>query len=65
MIKVRVEGLPEEVEAFVAELETYCEVLSKSAPYSNRGQSRYVRVYLDALNCKKKNKTLKKSDVGF
>ena len=52
MIKLRVEGLPAEVEEFIAGIEHGCELLSKSAPYSNRGASRYVRVYLDVLSCK-------------
>jgi len=57
MIKLRVEGLPAEVEEFIAGIEQSCEVLSKSQMYTNRGESRYVRVYLDVLSCKK-------SDVG-
>ena len=52
MIKLRVEGIPEEVDEFVAQVEMNCEVLAKSAPYKNRGESRYVRVYIDALACK-------------
>lgn len=47
MVKIRIEGIPEEVDVFVSELEPFCDVLSKSAPYKNRGESKYVRVYLD------------------
>ena len=52
MIKLRVEGLPAEVEEFIAGIEPYCDVLSQSQMYTNRGESRYVRVYLDAMACK-------------
>lgn len=47
MIKLRVEGLPEEVDAFTEGLEPYCDVFSKSEPYANRGKSKYVRVYME------------------
>ena len=60
MIKLRVEGIPEEVDEFVAQIEQSCEVLAKSVPYSNRGASRYVRVYLDVLSCKKQDKVAAK-----
>lgn len=60
MIKLRVEGIPEEVDEFVATLETSCEVLSKSAPYKNRGESRYIRVYVDVISCKKKDTVAEK-----
>ena len=60
MIKLRVEGIPEEVDEFIAQVEMNCEVLAKSSPHKNRGESRYVRVYLDALSCKWKPRTLEK-----
>ena len=60
MIKLRVEGLPAEVEEFIAGIGSCCEVLSQSQMYTNRGESRYVRVYLDVLSCKKPDKVAAK-----
>ena len=48
MIKIRVQGLPEEVAEFADALEAAGCVLERSEPYANRGGSRYVRVYIDA-----------------
>lgn len=48
MIKIRVQGLPEEVAEFADALEAAGCVLERSEPYANRGASRYVRVYIDA-----------------
>lgn len=48
MIKIRVQGLPEEVAEFADTLEATGCVLERSEPYANRGASRYVRVYIDA-----------------
>lgn len=48
MIKLRVQGLPEEVAEFADALEAAGCVLERSEPYANRGGSRYVRVYIDA-----------------
>ena len=50
MIKIRVQGLPEEVAEFADALEAAGCVLERSEPYANRGASRYVRVYIDAQN---------------
>ena len=47
MIKVRLEGLPEEIEDFLAGFRPGYKILSESASYPNRGKSAYVRVYLD------------------
>lgn len=49
MLKIRVEGLPEEVETFASELECLraWEVLQESDDYPNRGSSRFVRRYID------------------
>ena len=47
MIKIRLEGTQEEIEDFMAGFRPQYNVLSESAPYSNRGKSQYVRVYLD------------------
>ena len=49
MIKVRLEGEPEEVEEFIKFLATLprLSMLSESGKYANRGKSKYVRVYLD------------------
>lgn len=48
MIKIRVQGLPEEVAEFADALEAAGCVLEHSEPYANRGGSSYVRVYIDA-----------------
>ena len=47
MLKIRVQGLPEEVAEFSDALEAAGCVLERSEPYANRGGSRYVRVYID------------------
>lgn len=47
MLKIRVEGLPEEAAAFAEALERAGVVLERSRPYANRGASKYVRLYLD------------------
>lgn len=49
MLKIRVQGLPEEVEEFTAmlgELRRW-EVLEESADYPNRGASKLVRRYVE------------------
>ena len=48
MLKIRIQGLPEEVAEFADALEATGCVLERSEPYANRGASRYVRVYIDA-----------------
>lgn len=48
MLKIRVQGLPDEVAEFADALEAAGCVLERSEPYANRGGSRYVRVYIDA-----------------
>lgn len=48
MLKIRIQGLPEEVAEFADALEAAGCVLERSEPYANRGGSRYVRVYIDA-----------------
>ena len=47
MVKVRLEGLPEEVGQIADAMEAVGCVLERSREYPNRGRSRYVRVYLD------------------
>ena len=47
MLKVRVQGLPEEVADFADAMERAGVVMERSEPYANRGASRYVRVYLE------------------
>lgn len=48
MIKIRVSGLPEEVADFADALEATGCVLERSGNYNNRGESKYVRVYIEA-----------------
>ena len=47
MLKIRIEGTPEEIEEFLAGFRPQYKILNESAPYANRGKSAYVRVYLD------------------
>lgn len=46
MVKVRLQGLPDEVQSLVKSLKQHYTVLQESAPYPNRN-SEYVRVYID------------------
>ena len=47
MIKVRLEGMPEELEDFLAGFRPAYKILNESSSYPNRGKSKYVRIYLD------------------
>lgn len=47
MVKVRLQGLPDEVAEIADAMEVVGCVLERSEPYANRSSSRYVRVYLD------------------
>ncbi|WP_411680444.1 DUF3970 family protein [Clostridium thailandense] len=51
MVKVRLEGLPEEIAKYIEDFKRRNEVLQESKPYKNRN-SKYVRVYLDIENKK-------------
>lgn len=46
-MKVRIEGLPAEVDTLAALLRAAVEVVEESRDYPNRGTSRLVRRYLD------------------
>lgn len=46
MIKIRLQGLPEEIERFIEDFKGKYEVLEVSEPYENRGESKFVRVYV-------------------
>ncbi|KAF6573823.1 DUF3970 family protein [Paenibacillus sp. SEL3] len=46
MLKIRVEGIPEEIDQFLEHFEDYYRVLKRSKAYQNRN-SEYVRVYVD------------------
>lgn len=48
MIKVRLQGLPAEVEAAAAVIRSKLWVINESRDYPNRGESDYVRRYIDA-----------------
>lgn len=47
MVKVRLQGLPEEVRRVADAMELTGCVLERSEEYPNRGRSRYARVYLE------------------
>lgn len=47
MVKVRLQGLPDEVATIAEAMEAVGCVMERSKPYANRGSSRYVRVYMD------------------
>ena len=46
MVKIRLEGLPEEVESALQWLRVCFVVLEESAPYPNRPPSKFVRMYV-------------------
>ena len=47
MIKIRLEGEPEEINKAIENIEDSFKILNQSEPYANRGRSKYYRVYLD------------------
>lgn len=47
MVKVRLQGLSEEVRRIADAMESTGCVLERSPEYQNRGSNRYVRVYLE------------------
>ena len=55
MVKIRVEGLPAEVEAATEKLKKIYHILSESKQYKNRN-SEYIRVYLDIEAVDQENK---------
>lgn len=59
MIKIRLHGLPEDVEVAKAKLKEMFNVNSCSGNYADRGESKYVRAYLEVtmpgIKAKKKN----------
>ena len=48
MIKLRLEGLPEELETYLENLQSdeKINILEKSGEYPNRGASKFVRIYV-------------------
>jgi hypothetical protein len=46
MIKIRITGLPDELECFLNELRKHFSVLNVSKPYQN-SNSKFVRIYAD------------------
>lgn len=51
MVKVRIQGVPEEVQRFIDSLKAAdFELLQVTNEYENRGSSKYVRVYADIQN---------------
>ena len=60
MIKIRVEGLPHEVEAFTKKLKEIdgCEMAKESKDYRNRGNNvfrRYINIDVDVIKPEKKD----------
>lgn len=47
MVRVRLEGMTDEVQRIADAMQAAGCVLERSREYPNRGESRYVRVYLD------------------
>ncbi len=47
MLKIRVQGLPDEVRAWCDAIEASGAVLERSGEYANRAPSQHVRVYLE------------------
>ena len=54
MIKIKLEGLPEEIEEAAEKLGNSFKILQQSEPYRNNGKSVYARIYIDA-ELKKEN----------
>lgn len=50
MIKIRLEGKPEEIQTAADVIKEQFRVLNESSPYKNSGNSVYHRVYIDAEN---------------
>ena len=48
MIKIRLHGLPDEISAAKEVIKQNFRILSESDPYADRGESKYIRVYIDA-----------------
>ena len=48
MVKIRLHGMLEEVEQAQEKLKKFFNINSISAPYHDRGNSKYVRIYVDA-----------------
>jgi len=46
MLKIRIEGMQDEINRFMNNFNDYYRVLSQSKPYKNRN-SEYVRVYIE------------------
>jgi hypothetical protein len=46
MIKIRLQGLKEDLERYIEDFKTKYEVLEISRPYANRGESKFVRMYV-------------------
>lgn len=56
MVSIRIHGSKEAVEKIKKELEEQLNVLSSSAPYKDRGESKLVRVYV-TCEAKEEQKT--------
>ena len=54
MIKIRLHGTSKEVQKAVEQIEDGFEILEISKPYQDKGESKLVRLYIDAKN-KKRN----------
>jgi hypothetical protein len=46
MIKMRLQGVEEDIVKMVNSLKQHYNLLEVSAPYKNRGESQFVRVYI-------------------
>lgn len=47
MVKIRVEGLPEEIDLMITSFRENYEILQVSEFYANRGETKYGRVYVE------------------
>lgn len=62
MLKIRLQGTPEEISCAQKRLESVFHILSVSEPYKDRGKTKYWRVYLDC-ELKGKNNELEKDTL--
>lgn len=47
MVKIRLEGLLDDIKEATEKLRKVFRILNESAPYANRGKSAYCRTYID------------------
>ncbi|MGG2201899.1 DUF3970 family protein [Paenibacillus validus] len=62
MVKIRVQGLPSEIQTFLQTFREDYDILQESSEYPNRN-SQYVRVYIECGEKKKKTTRKRKGET--